>query len=160
MIITRNKRPDLVLLSRYNIRINFILLAVCCISIFISPHLRTIHFMEKWQGWRGEGAGRTYKQADTHGCMMNLSAYSPLKHTASLYHCLARSNTEDSEGAQGKREIQAFRRKAWKQAKKEMNTVLYMQMILNCQELRILMRIKHEREVSIQKIGKKTNFCT
>lgn len=60
--------------------------------------------MEKCHGWRGEGAGKTYKQADTHGCMMNLSAYSPLKHTASLYHCLARSNTEDSEGAQGKRD--------------------------------------------------------
>lgn len=53
------------------------------------------------------------------------------------------------------RGIQAFRRKAWKQAKKETNTVLCMQIILNCQELRILMRTKYKREVRIQKTGKK-----
>lgn len=46
-------------------------------------------------------------------------------------------------------------RKAWKQAKKETNTVLCMQMILNCQELRILMTAKYEKEVSFQKTGKK-----
>lgn len=84
MIITGNKRPSLVLLSRYNIRINLILLAVCCISIFISPHLSIIHFMEKCQGWRGEGAGRTYRHADTHGCMINVCIFSSQTHSLTL----------------------------------------------------------------------------
>lgn len=38
--------------------------------------------------------------------------------------------------------------------RKEMNTGLCMQIILNCQELRILMRTKYERKASIQKTGK------
>ena len=71
---------------------------------------------------------------------------------------MVRSNIEDSEGAQGKRGIQAFRRKAWKQAKKETNIILHSQIILNCQELRILTRTKYEREVSIQKAGKKPSY--
>lgn len=91
---------------------------------------------------------------------MNLSAYSR-KHTASLYHCLASSNTENSKGAQVKKERHrpSGERRGSRQKR---NEHLYMQMILNCQELRILMRIKHEREVSIQKRGKKTpnHFCT
>lgn len=72
IVITGNKRPGLVLRPRYDLRINLILLVVCCISVFIFFHFSIISFMEKCQGCRGEGAGRTYKQADTHSHMMNL----------------------------------------------------------------------------------------
>lgn len=42
--------------------------------------------------------------------------------------------------------------------KRETNTRLCMQMVLTCQELRILMRTKYEKEVSVQKTVKKINY--
>lgn len=156
--ITGNKRPGLVLHSSYNLRINLILLVECCISVSISPHLSIIYFMEKCQGWRGEGTGRTHKQADTDSCMMNLvcrfSSQNIQPHFIITWLEAIQKTVKEF------REIQGYRPSGERHGseQKEKRTLLCMQIILNCQELRILMRTKYEREVSIQKTGKKISY--
>lgn len=111
IIITGHERPGLVLHSSHNLGINLILLVVCCISAFITPHMSIIHFLEKHEGWRGEGAGRREKRVGTCVHMMNLPCVFSLRTYSPLPQHGAGSSAEDSGGAQG-RGIRAIRSKA------------------------------------------------
>lgn len=64
------------------------------------------------------GAERTYKQAETHGCMMNLIC------VFSLYH-LVRSKIEDNEGAQAEGYRPSGQRQGSRKKRKGRNKYMY-----------------------------------